>query len=311
VILGACAVDLEVPREVQVTCSSDDECPNGYQCLIERSRCIKKDAERVPPEFITGPNVEPPRVSRVPGYDGFAVTFTLGEDVDTQAASLRVDVGGQALESCQMTSESDGYLYICPATTGELAALGEGAHSVTVEAIDAAGNVTRENTAVTFDFSAPMVVTNSISVVLVAAPDNPLFRVDAITVGTTVDLGFCFDEEVLGAISVNTSSPVELQLTPLEKSGCSYWFEHTILQPAPPDGTYQVVVRATDTVGNANTTTLDDVFRVDVTPPASPNVEALGAVVYHRAPWGHAIAALRLRSGWRLTSRRCLRMPWV
>jgi len=102
------------------------------------------------PQIIGEIDVEPERLSRVPGHDSLIVSFGLDEDLGTGPPGLDVHLGDSPLP-CTMEETDAGNEYTCTYTIGDFDA--EGVHLVTVAAEDAAGNRTSDSLSVTFDFT--------------------------------------------------------------------------------------------------------------------------------------------------------------
>lgn len=120
--------------------------------------------------------------------------------------------------------------------------LGEGTHELVVEAVDAAGNRTRQSVLFTIDTTAPDIVVDGVS-------DGGLYN-----------------QAVTPVVSVNDAHPDELRLT---LNGAAY----TAGTPVEAESTHQLAIEAEDKAGNQSMRTLS--FRIDTTPPPAPTVTSI------------------------------------
>jgi flagellar hook assembly protein FlgD len=136
---------------------------------------------------------------------------------------------------------------------------GDGAHTVTVRAKDAAGNLASATVTFTIDTTKPVVE-------LPAPPATPpTVSPNADGTGEQVTLPFSASEAGTLTVTVtNTAAKVVRTLTmPVAAGAASVtWDGRTATGAAVPDGRYTVTLRATDTAGNpgAPVTDLVDVY---------------------------------------------------
>jgi hypothetical protein len=163
-----------------------------------------------------------------------AVEITFGPADPTNQTSATVEfTAGDGAPSCSV----DGAAFAPCTSPLTLSELGEGTHSVTVQAVDAAGNVGSASYSWTVDVTPP-------AVAIISGPANP-------TNQTTATLAFIASD---GAVSCSLDGAAFAPCgSPVSHSGLT-------------EGQHSFTVQATDAAGNIGSATHS--WTVDVTPPS-------------------------------------------
>lgn len=224
--------------------------------------------------------------SRVPPYDVAAFRF----DVDLGVADLTATFDGAPLAGCTLAAScvrgSAGFGCQCARPVAATDAEGTAVFALAVA--DSAGNARSVSTPIRFDFTAPHVLGETVSVVLQPAPGAKVPSVGALTSGAAVRVSFTVDEP---GVATLRSAPTPLTFTPGTTTRTSFLF-HATLATATAQGAHQLTATCTDDVGNQRDEALPTGFDVDTVPPSAPQVESDGGVVYRRVPWGAADAGV-------------------
>lgn len=264
------------------------------QVAISGTLFVDTVAPKITNVRIMNGSVEGDRFSAVAGFDVLNIEFDVGEDVGIEApidgsagieVALQVESDMRRLE-CARDDKSH---YQCSYDiTGDE---GEGAHNLTIETEDAAGNVDASSHVVTFDFSPPVIATGNISLVLVPGPDSILTEVETVTNGTTVSLTFTVDEQLMEEPEVITSS--EEEYFDFELGGGDQGNTYTFSDLAanlPAGLAYTEDLRIDnliDLVGNQAGAPVEAAsFEVDTVLSQTPDVNTGGKIIYRRIPWG-------------------------
>lgn len=171
----------------------------------------------------------------------------------TRTPSFTVtDPDAVATWQCTVTGPSPVLASACgPTTTLDLSSAADGTYTLSVVAVDAAGNASVAGTAsYVLDTTPPPAPS-------VSAPP-------ALTNNTSVDLTIS-DSEAGAVLTCVLTGPGGITLV---SGGCPATFDTS----SGADGTYGLVVTATDAAGNASSTTVSWVR--DTTPPPAPTVTA-------------------------------------
>jgi hypothetical protein len=206
------------------------------------------------------------------------VTFTTTRPLDGQP---EVSLGAQHLDADpSVTAPSHRFTRIIDAEDEE------GPRPVLVVGRDGVGHEVFESLGVVVvDATAPAVVPGTESLVLVPGEGNPLLSVRRARAGTLARVAFSLDEPVVGDPVVWAQGPGELAFE-RRGEGSAMVYER-VVTGADPEGSYTLHVLATDLAGNAEPAQIEGVIlEVHHTPPPSPDVDAPGAFVHHRIPWG-------------------------
>lgn len=182
---------------------------------------------------------------------GVTLTGTTGSVGANQAVSITVDVNG-SLYSGTVASNGNWTVNI-PANA--LSSLGDGAQSLTVNVVDAAGNSASAQLPFTVDLSAPQPAVNPEFLGSYVNGDD--VAADITLSGTTSEAGA---NQTVQFTLGNTAYPATVDANgnwtvPLTTAQLS----------ALPDATYPVTVTATDAAGNS--TTINSSLVLDTTPP--------------------------------------------
>jgi alpha-tubulin suppressor-like RCC1 family protein len=205
--------------------------------------------DAVPPE-VTRLEADRGTYSARAGFNTVVITFDVSEPVDTAPATMEVTVAGRAVPRSACSPRQDNHPnHTCRYTvTGtEL----EGVGLVTVIAKDRAGNTGVANRAVQLDFTPPSLVFSEVRPALAKLEDVVTYALLA--------------SEPLSVTPVVTTGgpgPVALEHVP----GTSYTFRH-VASLADVNGSYAILVRLTDRVGNVSDMLDGGTFMLDVTVP--------------------------------------------
>ncbi|WP_312829569.1 Ig-like domain-containing protein, partial [Pantoea anthophila] len=179
---------------------------------------------------------------------GVTLTGTTGSVGANQAASITVDFNGSRYSG--VVDSNGNWRVTIPANA--LSALDDGAQTLTVNVVDAAGNSASAQLPFTADLSAPQPVLN---------PDyfggyvNAADVAGGITLGGTAGVNETVQLTLAGTVYTATADENGNWSVPLTTAQLS----------ALADGTYPVLITATDAAGNS--TTLNSAFVLDKTPP--------------------------------------------
>ncbi len=242
----ACTPELEVPPGAQISCTSAEECPEGYVCRLAAKRCAPAEVEATPP------GLEAVQLSR--DAAGRGVTVFVDFDVNTELArppEVRLtNAGGTAWALV----EQDGLHYRFALTPD--GSEGEGSWAIVADLVDAAGTSAPELAVgtVRLDFTLPQLA----SVVSVPA---------AVALDETTQLTLTTSEPVF-APSVHVSFATELDLgVATQSTDTSFTIAYTAGLEAR-DGAAPLRVELEDLAGNRNVAQAAAAFTVDITPPA-------------------------------------------
>ena len=289
--VGGCDLDLTVPAGTVVNCDDNSDCPAPQVCATRVNRCVDPARIDDPAITIVEATLTSSRMSRVPPFDENGVV------VRTAFAPARLDVrfAGNAL-AC-VADADDKAVARCAFFTPDDAV--DADLAVTVEAHDDLGNIASDTLPVTIDVTAPALLPATVVSRLLAAADNPraIDGVDAARAGTTVEVGFAFNEPCATPPIVTASSAggarVELSNDDDIALPALAFFVRRDITDTDTDGVYDLAAGCADAVGNVVEGSAAGVFVVDNTRPAVIDVDsAHGAdvgVVLARAPWGVAV----------------------
>jgi hypothetical protein len=289
---SGCFPSITYGPNVQLDCTSDDDCPADLVCATEVGRCAPVGAafDTTPPQVLTAtatPTVSSSSVASV-------VTITATEPLAQLPVLRRLrtrDGDNEAIDLVEVANDDGSVSVTVAADAFDVS----GAVSLEVELVDIAGNTTTEsvNTALVFDVDGPQLLDADVeiaaepttNVLYPAAPtaaraDSTAVVDVLLTEPATAATAALFTENDDEAIAVDLSLVIAVD----DARRLS-----TTLPPALiatlDDGTYVVHLDTTDAVGNTSTIVVDVPVEVDHTPPAPPQLTELV-----RAPWGSALA---------------------
>lgn len=174
------------------------------------------------------------------------------------------------------------------ATATVATADGEGPRPVVARIIDVAGNlVLRQLDIVTFDFTAPDLVTAATQVLIRPGPRGALTAPTALGPASSLQVLITMTEPGTASL-VSAPLPLAFSATAF---GPSFIFTSTLAADAGVDGQAQrLTATLTDAAGNARVVTLGPGVVLDSVAPAAPLVDDDTHVTYRRVPWGSADA---------------------
>ncbi len=188
--------------------------------------------------------------SRVAGFQTLTMTFTASEVLTVANVTARVDT----LDAACVTST--GLSFTCTYTVG--AGDTEGRKTISITGMDAAGNAGSATETVDFDFTAPSLLSTSLSTTLAGLGDEIVY-----TLNTSETLS-------------NTPTPEVSGLTFTLETGTTFTFRH-VVTAADANGDYSAVFDLVDGVGNRRDNVSDGkTFAVDATVPTISNMAFAG-----------------------------------
>ncbi len=193
----------------------------------------------------------PPTVDKVSATSPVKAITGSWDEADAHSLKVIVDGSAYGLRTYTGLTSSAGKWSLTPATP-----LDSGAHDVTVESADAAGNVSRSET------SGAIVVgaASAVPTVAVSAGNNP-----------SPEIAGTFDAHAKSlAVAVGGKVYVSGKDAALVMDASGKW----TLTPDPlKDGIYDVVAVSTDAAGNRTSDETVGEVTVDLTPPSVPTVD--------------------------------------
>ena len=221
---------------------------------------------------------------RVLGVDGGVIErvghgpFVAQLDVDEPPAFVTLEVGGRregcAAEHC--LAHDGGATCRCPFTVG--AGEREGGQVLVAEVFDFGGNSGTASAPVTFDFSGPALVPQTLSIAVQPGPNCPLTDVSTLGLQTTAQVTFTTDEVAVFAFDGGPG----VRVVETARAGTALVLRVDAL-PGVRSGTAQLSAEARDSLGNSSTLALGS-LAIDVDAPGAPVLDA--RALYVRAPWG-------------------------
>jgi hypothetical protein len=305
--LLACTTNLDVPPGAEITCSSQDDCPDGRICARALGRCVPEDSDGKPPtivSLVTSVDGDETRKVAAPGARiqiAIAVDEALGRPPAVELAWT-----GASASGTEDTHSNNDWTFVYDV----LAADAEGFVSIIVTVVDEDGlPASMERPRELFIDKTPAEISVDWSA-LVPAADNPLSgwlaEVDAGCPGSLLVVGLLLNEPVRSVPTITavqthdaggdpiTGTPATFDLDAGALAGESLFsFEHTLAAPLV-DGTYRLETTPTDEAGNppAAPLVLSSTLVIDAPPPPQPpDVDTPGLVRLQRIPWGSAETA--------------------
>ncbi|MBW1809527.1 MAG: hypothetical protein JRJ87_15125 [Deltaproteobacteria bacterium] len=162
----------------------------------------------------------------------------------------------------------------------------DGVKIVSIFTTDLAGNATEDTgTSVSFDFTRPSLVPDSVSLHYEPESGNVQPVVHSAKSGTTVRVYFTVSEILGGDPVVDTNGSPSFDLA--DQVGNSYDYDCLVATPGNQDFTVRVSVM--DLAGNSidpDPTSLGMSFTVDNQIPDKPDVDTFESIIFTRKPWG-------------------------
>lgn len=278
-LLASCQVNLTVPKEAVLSCSSATACPQGWECVA--GRCVKPSERDVTPPTLLADSISiTPDVGRRGTH--LRVAFSVDEALGTPPqVTLRLATP-IALEQ-EEASDGREFVFGYSATGSEP----ETSVAVTARLEDAWGNVADGQSlgTVAFDFAPPALLG-------AATLSHSLARA-----GDTITLQITLNEPTVTAaarmVALEGSGEAH-DFAPIASSGTLLTFAYTV---APSDASifFSVEVTATDRVGNITSPPLSG-GEVEVD-NAAPGITAVEPLTYARDGTNPLLAVLALRNG--------------
>jgi hypothetical protein len=288
-VFAGCLPSLEVSEEVQISCESDDQCPQPLVCATAVNLCVTPQrASEEGPNLDGPPTVTPPVANLDTSVRiAFEVSKKLSKDPEVVLdTGLRM---APATLDEDATTRSDLHYEYTYLVDGSEAA---GSRNFLITLQDEVGNLAPglSGGSVELDFSAPVLVAWSLNPRTVPAAGSVTLNLtfnEALATDPTVTLQ---NGDTQIAMQTTSSNDTDFELTYAPQSG-------------DPEGTYEVQVDAVDIAGNAMPTLILDPVQFDFTAPSiasssvDPTVVRPGEVVrvvvdLDEAPGGTPTAVL-------------------
>ena len=280
--LAACGVDLEVPRDADLLCVSNDECPANTRCHPQLGRCVSTTSDdavapTIDPASIT---IEPARASQ---NAAVFISFTVDEDLAAAPKLTLVDPQGSAspiLDPNIITLREDrrSFIYVFRPRGTER----EIRWSLVATLYDQVGNGTENSPIgnIELDFTPPD---------LTAAPIASRAFVAA---GASVLVDLQANEKLASTpqafLSFSDGTPPRLLRAGAHNPTLNrYQFEYTAIGDEPP-GRAALLLPLTDTAGNFVTREKQLEVTLDFEPPTTVSVDAVAVTPPPGAPLGVA-----------------------
>lgn len=284
-LLGGCT-DLDVvPPDARLSCAASEDCPAGFVCRDTIGECVADEAlSDAPIAFVIDPAMERSPLSAT---GPLSSTTFIAQLSAAPSRLFEVTVDGTHIE-CDANMQVE-----CRIDAAALE-LGDGSHVVNLFAMDRAGNEVRG--AATFDVDdrppslvgAPVILIQRSTENLQANP-TALGRnnLALLSVSVTTD-------EFLAAAPIVSLAPTSpggnnlplLMVTDVRPETVTFFYNLVLLNDDVDEGVREIIVEATDTVGNSATIATGATVTLDITPPVAPTVDVPDAIVFARQPWG-------------------------
>lgn len=273
-LVSGCFPDVSVEPGVQLSCNSDDDCPDGFSCKAndDESFCVAGEVlAKTPLKLVNDLVVAPGVVAAVAPNNLVTATFSFNE----APLALAVSLDGEDFDC----AADDDVTFQCTLLVGD--GVTEGNGEVLLRAHDAAFNPVEVSAAVRVDKSPPKLLSSSTTI---TAPTPINLAPRAATVGSVVGVTVFFDEAVSGVPDAVVLVPGDEACVDVVVDGSR--LECRVTVASAEEGARLLRTTVKDEAGNsaAVDVPLDVVF--DFAPPAAPDVATDGKVVYQRAPWG-------------------------
>jgi len=258
-LVAGCSADLVLPREAQIECVEDGECPDGFICKTALGRCVQTEAiDQDPPEVDGAPRIAPD-VGTIDTR--FSVCFDVSEPLMLPpVVHLGAGAAGRVVARDEEAAEADGWCYAYVADGSE----GSGSHALTVDLADQGGNSALGLAlgALDFDFGVPRLAT------------APVFLTEVIAEESTAELTITFDEPLEGSPDVRMWAE-DAEMTDVGLAWEESYAEeartfHMVYTPSgdEPEGQYLVLLSAaSDRAGNVSPEESIGALRLDFSPP--------------------------------------------
>lgn len=285
VVVGGGCTDLTVDGDVQLSCSSNDDCPVGLSCAQALQRCVAEDVvAEAPIAVAVDAVVDNDVVSRVEGFAVVAVTTTFSKPPTGDVVAL-VD---NRLEIACESDDAGAEVVRCAFDARDFPAEADGGYDIVVVAKDGAGNEARSRARFAIDTTAPAVAPDSTSVTYVSGSD---FVRDVTALGDATDAVVQLSVTEIGAappalVLVDGANEVALLRDANRSAGLLQVFTLDGANTVAAQGQHALRLRAVDDVGNAADVDIGAVIVVDRVAPDAPVVDVAGRVVFDRVPWG-------------------------
>ncbi|MFT3914925.1 MAG: hypothetical protein QM704_12660 [Anaeromyxobacteraceae bacterium] len=282
---SACSTKLELPDGADVTCTRSGDCPAGYTCVLEASRCVRSDASFDVAKVVAASVAITPALPRARGAKA-TLAFTLDRGVKATPAVRLAWLGGDAPAALE-TKGADGRSFTFGYTVGS--AEPEGSLTLVIDTVSDAGVPSRfeKTQAVQLDFTPPALAPDTLSTGFAVPPGvkDVVGSVSALGPGGEATVHFAVTEALDGGAT--------LELEPAEALGqacdapVGTFFTCHVPLTAPPaaQGAHGLFARVTDPAGNEARLSLGSIT-IDTVAPAPPDVVTAGRILYSRVPWG-------------------------
>lgn len=293
IVLTSGCTDLNVvPPTARLSCEASEDCPAGFVCRDIIGECVADEAlADAPIVFVIDPAVERSPLSAVGPQATTQFTAQLSA---APSRLLEVSVDGTKIEC------AEGRLVSC-VVDAEALGLEGGSHVVTLVAMDRAGNELRGAATFDVDDQPPRLVSTPLIRIqpsfenLQSAP-TALGRSNLALLNVTMTF-----DEILDAAPQVTLAPLSpdgaalplLLVSTEEEDQVTFSYNLILLDDTVEEGEREIIVDATDRVGNRAVIETGSTVTLDVTPPPSPQTDTPDQIVFERQPWGSAATDFR------------------
>jgi len=283
VALSACSADLTLPDGATVTCTTASDCPSGYTCVLEASRCVRTDASFDVARVVAASVAIAPELPRARGAKA-TVGFALDRAVKAAPTVRLAWLGGDA-GATLLSAGADGKTFSYEYTVGT--AEPEGSLTLVIDTVSDAGVPSRfeKTRAIELDFTPPVLVPDTLSTTYALPANAVVDTVTAIGLGGHADLLFAVNEATTGAVTLELEPAEALGQSCGAPVGSFYSCAVPLAQAPAAQGAHAVFANVTDVAGNSARLALGTITLDTVAPPA-PDVVTAGRIVYTRAPHG-------------------------
>jgi hypothetical protein len=292
--LAACT-DTSVPTGTLITCNDEGGCPAGLVCDEASDLCVAQQPDPLTPvATLSRALVGQPDIDAAVAID-VELTFA---SAPPERPRIVVERRGTVVSSVDARGSSTAYTSTLT-PTNEWHDGADGVVDVVVEAVNGAGVLERAYVAqVVVDVTAPTV--GAVAVSRIVDPQRTPFAFEiaddaAISQNTTVEISLVPDEPLrLEGADAPTLRFVDVDLPLVRDEQSASPLVFTMAWPEPGvaiDVVVPVRARLVDLAGNAtelDVLTDDEALHIDTIPPDVAAVDAAGAVVFERAPWGRS-----------------------
>ncbi|MEZ4270941.1 MAG: hypothetical protein R3C68_05765 [Myxococcota bacterium] len=296
---SACNVGLNIgnPESLPIACTDDSECPGQLICNTTRQTCVSPDVRDFEAPILIGSALLEPATLAVGGAETATLALTFNENLSSPP---QVTFSRRGTPVSFATTQSAGEsLYELTYTVGDDDV--EGVFPIELRAEDANKNElhTVLDVALTFDFTPPSVLPNSLVARPASGSDNVVGNIqgipEALTLDGTMTVEFIVSEDLGDLPAVSLLGPAALDAATVEVLGRRVTATFDMGSVTTLEGIYtDVRIVISDVAGNSQDK--DFALGVDIqgptqlvfdtTAPDPADTTTPRSIVLSRAPWG-------------------------